>query len=236
MLHEETVVPETLDLIKRLSADKMLQDFALVGGTALALQLGHRRSVDIDLFGSKDFDSDMVAKHLQGTYKAEIFAVEKNGVFGWINDIKSTLISHQYPMISPLLSSDGVRMPSIDDLGAMKMHAIVNSGQREKDFVDMYYLLEHRSLNDLTEAYSLKYPDRNATLARNAILYHKDITRDPHLELLLRPINWKEIEARMAKAVIRPEDVFRKSTAPEKKIDERGQSIEKSQKRKGKRL
>jgi hypothetical protein len=56
MLHEETVSEGTLALIRRMTQDEMLKDFTLVGGTALALQLGHRKSVDIDLFGSRDFD------------------------------------------------------------------------------------------------------------------------------------------------------------------------------------
>src|SRR6267142_6466329 len=104
----------------------------------------------------------------------------------------------------------------------MKMHAIVNSGQRQKDFVDMYYLLEHRSLDDLTKAYSAKYPDRNATLARNGILYHKDITGEINLELVLRPFNWREITSRLRKVLVAPSEVFRRTLANEKKVGEKG--------------
>ena len=236
MLHEETVAPETLDLIKRLSADKMLQDFVLVGGTALALQLGHRKSVDIDLFGSKEFFGGAEANYLEGTYKADIFTAAKNNVFGTIGGANFAIISHQYPMVAPLLTTDGVRMASMDDIGAMKLHAIVNSGRRLKDFVDLYYLLEYRSLDQLTKAYSSKYPDRNSTLARNGILFHGDIRKQAQLDLLLRPFNWKEITYRLKSAVTTPEKVFPKTVAAEKKIEDPGQSVAKKQKRKGKRL
>ncbi|HLZ89121.1 MAG TPA: nucleotidyl transferase AbiEii/AbiGii toxin family protein, partial [Puia sp.] len=142
MLHEETVATGTLELIRKLSQDSMLQDFVLVGGTALALQLGHRKSVDIDLFASRDIEAGAIAKHLEKSYNAKIDNVTKNGVFGWIDGVKTSLIAHHHDMIAPLVTTGDVRMASLDDIGAMKMHAITNSGQRAKDFIDMYYLLE----------------------------------------------------------------------------------------------
>lgn len=71
MLHEETVERETLALIRRLSGDDFLKNFVLVGGTALSLQLGHRKSIDIDLFTPRPFIADSVVKHLVTMYKAE---------------------------------------------------------------------------------------------------------------------------------------------------------------------
>ncbi|MGN7885394.1 nucleotidyl transferase AbiEii/AbiGii toxin family protein [Dyadobacter sp. 22481] len=68
MLHEETVEASTLALIRRLMADEKLADFYLVGGTALSLRLGHRISIDIDLFIGKDFDSAAVCEHLKAMY------------------------------------------------------------------------------------------------------------------------------------------------------------------------
>lgn len=68
MLHKETVKPGTLDLIQQLMQDQQLNLFYLVGGTALSLRIGHRQSIDIDLFSSSDFDGDRLAQHLQRKY------------------------------------------------------------------------------------------------------------------------------------------------------------------------
>ena len=70
MLRKEAVEAGTLDLIKKMMADNRFQDFNLVGGTALALMIGHRKSIDIDLFSTKDFNSHEIAEYLTSTYNA----------------------------------------------------------------------------------------------------------------------------------------------------------------------
>lgn len=142
MLYKETVAPQTLDLIERFFKDARLDEFVLVGGTALSLQIGHRISIDIDLFSDKPFDAANIASHLQKNYSAESVKTLKNGVFCFIEDIKVDVMSHQYPWVKDLIVSEGIRMVSLEDIGAMKLHAIVQSGSRLKDFIDIYFLLE----------------------------------------------------------------------------------------------
>lgn len=130
MLHKETVEAGTLDLIQRLMTDKNLQEFYLVGGTALSLKLGHRLSIDIDMFTGKDFDSSRLSQHLHNQYGLTDAINIKNGVFGFIDQIKVDFISHQYPLVKPVELSDGIRMLSMQDIGAMKLHAIVQNSQQ----------------------------------------------------------------------------------------------------------
>ena len=140
MLHEETVEAGTLALIRRLMADENLADFYLVGGTALSLKLGHRISIDIDLFIGRDFDSSAISEHLKKVYGMTDEKTVKNGVFGFIDDVKVDFISHQYPLIKPVELTSGIRMLSLEDIGAMKLSAIVQNGSRIKDFIDVYSL------------------------------------------------------------------------------------------------
>jgi hypothetical protein len=130
-----------------------------VGGTALSLQLGHRKSIDIDLFTPYPFDAHAMADHLESTYKAEDINVLGNTLYSYIDNVKTDMLAHRYPWIGPVQEIEGIRMASLDDIAAMKLNAIVNDGSRLKDFVDIHFLLERSSLDELTSAYVAKYQD-----------------------------------------------------------------------------
>jgi hypothetical protein len=208
MLHEETVEASTLALIRRLMADENLADFYLVGGTALSLKLGHRISIDIDLFIGKDFDSAVVCEHLKAVYGLTDEKTVKNGVFGFIDDVKVDFISHQYPLIKPVELTSGIRMLSLEDIGAMKLSAIVQNGSRIKDFIDVYSLLEKLPLGVLVKAYADKYPQASPQIAKTSLLYHQDIDFPVPIKLLDRQFDWHEMSMRFSQAVHRPWTTF----------------------------
>lgn len=145
MLYQETVEAGILDLIKRLMADEELKNFRLVGGTALSLCIGHRISIDIDLFCNQDFNASGLKEHILHTYRADKLRAVTNGIFGLVENIKLDLIAHQYEWLRPVREVEGIRMASLEDIGAMKVHAIVQNGSRLKDFVDVHYFLEQFS-------------------------------------------------------------------------------------------
>ncbi len=207
MLFKETVDPRTLDLIRELLADEHLENFVLVGGTALSLQVGHRISVDIDLFNDKAFDAPTLSTHLFSHYKTENLKTLKNGIFCFINDIKVDIISHQYPWVQPAVTAEGVRMVSLKDLSAMKLNAIVQNGSRLKDFVDLYVLLNYLSFQDMYASYEKKYPNTNRAVVQNALLYHEDI-KPARIDYVRVDLSFEEIKARLREAVLSPSSVF----------------------------
>jgi Nucleotidyl transferase AbiEii toxin, Type IV TA system len=99
MLRKGTIEEGTLDLIKKFMSDEKFKDFSLVGGTALALMIGHRISVDIDLFSTTPFNASDIGTHLASRYGAEEIRTLQNGVFCFVNNIKIDLIAHQYPLL-----------------------------------------------------------------------------------------------------------------------------------------
>jgi len=204
MLHEETVEANTLALIRRLMADENLADFYLVGGTALSLKLGHRISIDIDLFVGRDFDSSALSEHLKNVYGLTDEKTVKNGVFGFIDDVKVDFISHQYPLVKPVELTSGIRMLSLEDIGALKLSAIVQNGSRIKDFIDVYSLLEKLPLGILVKAYADKYPHTSPQIAKTSLLYHQDIDFSVPIKLLDRKFDWDETSMRLSQAVHRP--------------------------------
>lgn len=203
MLHTETVETRTLDLIRTLMSDTKFQDFFLVGGTALSLKLGHRMSIDIDMFTDKAFDTASIFEHLESNFEFTDGNVVNNAVFGFIEDVKVDFISHQYPLIKPVEVNEGIRMLSLEDIGAMKLHAIVQNGSRLKDFIDVYYLLEKIPFALLSKAYCQKYPNATPQMAHSGLLYHADIDFSVPITMLKSEPDWSTIDSRLKNAVLK---------------------------------
>ena len=203
MLRTQTVEKGTLDLIKRFMSDDKFNNFNLIGGTALALKIGHRVSVDIDLFSTTPFNTGNVVRHLAEVYSATDVRTLGNSVFCFVNDIKIDLLPHQYPLVGDIEILEGIRIVSLRDIGAMKLNAIFNSGQRYKDFVDMYSLLEKFPLHELLDACQRKYPDLNINIVKHSLIHFNDIIFSP-IEFLGPEIKWPIIAERLQKAFHNP--------------------------------
>lgn len=208
MLHIQTVEARTLDLIKELMADRQLSNFNLVGGTALALKLGHRISIDIDLFSTTSFSSKELANYLIEKYDATEVRILTNSIFCFIRDIKTDLISHQYPLIGDLDVVGGIRLVSLEDIGAMKLNAIYGSGLRLKDFVDMYALLEKFPLDKMLQACNKKYPELNMQVVKHAFIYHESIDFSVPIDYVGSEIEWDIIAERLKEAFYNPQKTF----------------------------
>jgi hypothetical protein len=122
MLHKnpEIITAKTFKLIQQLQALPELEGFHLVGGTALALQMGHRSSVDIDLFSQKDFDENFLMNFINKKYLFEKKFSRKNTIIGFVNNIKVDFITHAYNYIKPPVSEEGITYLSKEDIAAMK--------------------------------------------------------------------------------------------------------------------
>ena len=133
MLHLEAIEPATLELLKRLQALPMFAETRLVGGTALALQLGHRVSVDLDVFGKWDYAEDLQLE-LSGVGHAEKESGTPNGrmAFFYVDGVKVDCVAYDmYPWLEPPVEEGGVRLAGVKDIAAMKVNAITNRGTRK---------------------------------------------------------------------------------------------------------
>lgn len=184
MLHKETVSTEMWELLQKLMKDEMLKDFDLVVGTSLSLQIGHRLSIDIDLFTTRGFDQQALLKHLASKYPAVMIRdMFDNTILLDIGKVKVDILAHQYPLQKPIVIREGVRLASLEDIGAMKLHAIFQNGTRIKDLIDMYFLLEHNPLKIYLESYRNKYGG-NPAMASYALLHHDNIDREAKVNML----------------------------------------------------
>ena len=205
MLHKETVSTEMWELLQKLMKDEILKDFDLVGGTSLSLQIGHRLSIDIDLFTTRSFDEQAMLKHLANQYpEVMIRDMFDNTILLDIGKVKVDILAHQYPLQKTVETKEGVRLVSLEDIGAMKLHAIFQNGTRIKDFIDMYFLLEHHPLNIYLESYRNKYGG-NTAMASYALLHHKNIDKEVKVNMLKgKEVDMKKVAERLTKAVYNP--------------------------------
>jgi predicted nucleotidyltransferase component of viral defense system len=200
MLHYQSIHPKTLELLKELQQTEFLQTFNLVGGTALALQIGHRKSIDIDLFGRTDFESSELNTKLNALQREiKIIKNSKNINIYSIDQIKVDIVNYHYPWLQPTLTMNGLKLASIEDIAAMKLAAVTGRGTK-KDFIDLFFLLKKYSLYDLIDFYNRKYADGSVFMVLKSLTYFEDAESDPLPEMLL-PFDWEFMKKTILKAV-----------------------------------
>lgn len=210
MLHKDKFIiePATFELIQKLQTLPDLNDFFLVGGTSLALQLNHRNSIDIDLFTQRTFENEKLINHvIANGFSFDVKFNFENTIIGFIDNVK-VFIRHGYPFVKPPITEEGITYLSKEDIAAMKLNAISNSGKRLKDFIDVYFLLEHFSLHQMIEFYTIKYPHFNPLIPLKAINYFDDI--DPAIDppKLRKKLPFAKIKKRIGDAVLHSKKTF----------------------------
>ncbi|MCP4456752.1 MAG: nucleotidyl transferase AbiEii/AbiGii toxin family protein [Cytophagales bacterium] len=195
MLYLETVESRTIALLKELQSIEELQDFPLVGGTALALYYGHRQSIDIDLFGPA-LNKTEVVKSLKAKFKRQLEFVESKvnwSLFCFIDGIKVDIIQYPHPILSPLIVDSELILYSIEDLAAMKVNAALNRGTK-KDFWDIYELLQHLSLKEIISFFEKKYQEQRQLISiPQALVYFEDAENVPD-PICLKNRSWDDIK------------------------------------------
>lgn len=199
MLHYATIYPETLELLKELQRIDFIRNYALVGGTSLALQIGHRISVDLDLFAHTDADAATLLEYIAPLGKITVANQSPRVLNLFINEIKVDFVNYRYPFIKPIVKIDELRLASPEDIAAMKLAAITGRGSK-KDFVDLYFLLKHYSFPKLFEFYRAKFSDGNDFLVFKSLTYFEDAELEPMPKILV-PTDWEEVKSTIIKQV-----------------------------------
>lgn len=200
MLHFETLPAGTLDLLKRLSTHPALDKFALVGGTALALRFGHRRSIDFDFFTPETFDVEALADRLSHELPDfETTGMNKVGFNARIGDLKVDFVTYRYPLLALPETQDGIRMFSLPDIVGMKLSAITNRGAR-KDFYDLHALIRHLGVDALIDIYRRKYPSHDPMIVLRSMIYFDDAEDDNDPELLVEQ-DWDDVKETIREAM-----------------------------------
>ena len=200
MLSLQTVYPDTLELLKKLAQTSILQDMRLVGGTSLALQYGHRRSVDLDFFGRTTDDVDELTEALHDSVgQLTLLSASKKIRVYIINNVKVNIVNYDYPWIDDAVMDSGIQLASPKDIAAMKVNAVIGRGTK-KDFVDIYFLLQHYSFERLMQFYLEKYSDGSEYRALLSMTYFGDADLQP-MPYMFSNVSWEEIKKRILQEV-----------------------------------
>jgi predicted nucleotidyltransferase component of viral defense system len=192
------------NLLFRLGPFLSSRDFYLAGGTAIALYLGHRRSVDLDWFsGSQMGDSERFVKEIQQAEPQFIKNLTSRGtVHGIDTGVKTSFLEFRFPLLQPLVSlaEANCTVASLDDLAAMKLAAIMQRGKK-RDFVDMYALaLKHRPLSEMLELFKKKFETKEIYHVLLGLTYFEDAEAQ-RMPPLFWDIQWKHVKESLRKWV-----------------------------------
>lgn len=193
MLSYKTVEPHTLELLKKLTKEPFFAETRLVGGTALALQYGHRMSIDLDFFGNIENDNIAIREILNNIGTISVFKETTNIKIYSINGIKVDFVNYsRYAWIDSAIEEDGLRLASPKDIAAMKINAIEGRGTK-KDFIDMYFLLQHYTLEEILAFYANKYPENSLFRALMSLSYFED-AEEQLMPKMFSNIEWREMK------------------------------------------
>lgn len=166
-----------LPLLKNISEE----GFYLAGGTGLALQMGHRDSIDFDFFKKDDFDTRKLIEKIASVFKSHKLSItqqEKNTLSCVIDDtIQLSFFSYNYKLIKPLVNTEYFGIASVEDIACMKSSAITGRAV-EKDYVDLYFILQKTSLEDLIDLCAKKYKIIDDLLILKSLTFFDDVKKE----------------------------------------------------------
>ena len=192
MLHYKSVSAELLELLEFIMNQREFDEFNLVGGTSLALQMGHRISIDIDLFGASEIDEDLFLEVLKKYGTVQVIKKSKNILICSVNGIKVDFVNYQYRLLESPLLEENIRLVKKKDIAAMKVNAVAGRGSI-KDFIDIYFLLNEFSIKEMIGFYLQKYPDGSEFMVRKSLTYFDDADNE-EAPILFHDISWSEIK------------------------------------------
>lgn len=185
LIHKEILTEEQIKLLPLVK--KFIKSFGLVGGTAISLQLGHRRSIDFDLFSLKEFDNGKIRRMIkkEGWKIGRVYKDEDDQYTFFINNVQFTFFNYPYKLDFTKKLDDFLKMPDLLTLAAMKAFAL---GRRAKwkDYVDLYFIInKYHSIERIVKrAKKIFKGEFNERIFREALLYFDDVNYEEEVEYL----------------------------------------------------
>lgn len=196
--HWNTITPAMRSVLAGFAKSGLSKEFYLAGGTALALQLGHRLSVDLDFFSATqtDIPALMEPLRLALTEFSPMLSDSSWGNLVFVADgVRVGFYGYGYELMKPLLSAEGIALASVTDIALMKMDALLSRASR-KDFHDLYAICQRMTLREIFDLAPRKYPsvrDFEAQVTRHMIAFERAEVESPLP--LIEQVEWETVKA-----------------------------------------
>lgn len=200
-MHEEILDEKTRRLLDEIEKIKELDNFYLAGGTALALEIGHRKSIDLDWFSEKPFSTEEVKNKLKSLGKLKIDEELEDTLNCNLNGVKLSFFEYPYKNLFPFEKYNKIRLADLRDIACMKINAISSRGSK-KDFIDLYFILQKILLDNLLKLFDKKYKDieYNHLHILKSLTYFDEAEKQPS-PIMLEKVSWSDIKQEIDKKV-----------------------------------
>lgn len=190
----QILLPKTASVLEKLKHIQPLSGFYLSGGTALALQIGHRESEDLDFFSQSPFDPTSLQTALLPCGTLDSTEFSEGTLNTYIDGVKLQFLSYPYALLEPTILWEGVSLSSVVDIACTKIMTVSTRGSK-KDFIDMYFLLHLFSLDELMQNLKKKYQNvsYNDTHILKSLVYFEDANAQP-MPRMHKDVSWENVK------------------------------------------
>lgn len=197
----QILLPKTASVLEKLKHIQALSGFYLSGGTALALQIGHRESEDLDFFSQSPFDPTSLQTALLPCGTLENTELSEGTLNTYIDGVKLQFLLYPYAMIEQTIPWEGVSLSSVVDIACTKIMTVSTRGNK-KDFIDMYFLLHMFTLDELMQNLKKKYQNvsYNDTHILKSLVYFEDANAQP-MPRMHKDVSWENVKQYIAQIV-----------------------------------
>ena len=186
---------KTKKVIEKLGERFPMIDYIyLAGETGLALQIGHRKSYDLDFFIDREFEVDEVIDFLKNNFDTQLEMSDKKTIKAQIDGVRFSLFYYDYPLLSKFEKFGKINLASIKDISAMKLVAITNRGAK-RDFIDIYFISKIEDLEKLLNYYKKKYKKVKPNIYNvlKGLVYFDDADDEP-MPRMIKGVSWDEVK------------------------------------------
>jgi len=189
------VIPATTEAsLCALRDARVLDRFYLAGGTALALQFGHRLSLDLDFFAKELFDEEMLLQRIQALEGFALAAKAPHTLHATVQETKVSFLGYVYPLLFPTMPFLEVEVADPRDIACMKVSAVAGRGTK-RDFVDLYLCAKQYGLKEILRLFDQKFAQThfNKVHILKSLTFFSDAEKDPMPHMLV-PLDWATVK------------------------------------------
>jgi Nucleotidyl transferase AbiEii toxin, Type IV TA system len=192
--HRKVIPASTETTLCSLRDAHLLEHFYLAGGTALALQFGHRLSLDLDFFSPEHFNEEALVQQLGTLAEFAVAAKAPYTLHATVQETKVSFLGYAYPMLFPTNKYLDVAVADPRDIACMKVSAIASRGTK-RDFVDLYVSAERYGLKEILRLFDWKYTQTHYSRVHilKSLTFFADAEKDPMPQMLVT-LDWDKVK------------------------------------------